>query len=65
MDPGFELVLSNLERKEALQMALQVFWLQGGTCGGDTWSLFNGESPNIIEFINSFDIKILWHYTIK
>jgi len=46
-------------------MALQVFWLQGGTCGGDTWSLFNGESPNIIEFISSFDIEILWHPSIS
>ncbi|MFC1823833.1 NADH:ubiquinone oxidoreductase [Thermodesulfobacteriota bacterium] len=46
-------------------MALQVFWLQGGACGGDTWSLFNGESPNIIEFISSFDIEILWHPSIS
>ena len=32
-------------------MTATLYWLQGGGCGGDTWSLFSSESPDIPEFL--------------
>ena len=46
-------------------MSLKVYWLQCGGCGGDTWSFFNAESPNIVELFDSFHIELLWHPTIS
>ena len=46
-------------------MSFNLYWLQCGGCGGDTWSFFNGESPNIIESFSSFDIELLWHPSIS
>jgi Ni,Fe-hydrogenase I small subunit len=46
-------------------MAFKLYWLQCGGCGGDTWSFFNGESPNIIELFDALDIEILWHPSIS
>ena len=46
-------------------MCFKLYWLQCGGCGGDTWSFFNGESPNIIESFISFDIELLWHPSIS
>jgi hydrogenase small subunit len=46
-------------------MSFKLYWLQCGGCGGDTWSFFNGESPNIIESFSSFDIELLWHPSIS
>ena len=46
-------------------MKKTLFWLQCGGCGGDTWSMFNTESPNIGELFKSLDIEILWHPTIS
>ncbi|MBU1182308.1 MAG: NADH:ubiquinone oxidoreductase [Proteobacteria bacterium] len=46
-------------------MPVKLFWLQCGGCGGDTWSLFNAESPDLIEFVDSLDIEMLWHPSIS
>ena len=46
-------------------MACNLYWLQCGGCGGDTWSLFNAESPNIVELFNYFDIELLWHPSLS
>ncbi|MCG6894615.1 MAG: NADH:ubiquinone oxidoreductase [Desulfobacteraceae bacterium] len=42
-----------------------LYWLQGGGCGGDTWSLFNMESPDILELFDLLGIELLWHPTIS
>ena len=42
-----------------------MYWLQCGGCGGDTWSLFNAESPNVVELFNALDINLLWHPSIS
>jgi Ni,Fe-hydrogenase I small subunit len=39
--------------------------MQCGGCGGDTWSMFNMDSPNITDLFYSLDIEILWHPTIS
>jgi len=46
-------------------MSSNVYWLQCGGCGGDTWSLFNAESPNVVELFNALDINLLWHSSIS
>lgn len=46
-------------------MTLNLYWLQCGGCGGDTWSLFNSRSPGIIEFFDILDINLLWHPSIS
>jgi len=46
-------------------MSLNLLWIQCGGCGGDTWSFFNAESPNVMELFNSFDIELLWHPSIS
>jgi NiFe hydrogenase small subunit HydA len=46
-------------------MSLKLLWIQCGGCGGDTWSFFNAESPNVMELFNSFSIELLWHPSIS
>jgi hydrogenase small subunit len=46
-------------------MSLKLYWLQCGGCGGDTWSFFNGETPNIVELFSSLDIELLWHPSLS
>ncbi len=46
-------------------MAVTLYWLQCGGCGGDTWSLLNAESPDVSELFDSLDIELLWHPTIS
>jgi len=46
-------------------MTYSLYWLQCGGCGGDTWSFFNAESPNIVELFNFFDIELLWHPSLS
>ena len=46
-------------------MTVKLLWLQCGGCGGDTWSLFNTESPDVLELFDSLDIEILWHPSIS
>lgn len=46
-------------------MTYNLYWLQCGGCGGDTWSFFNAESPNLVELFNFFDIELLWHPSLS
>lgn len=46
-------------------MALTLYWLQCGGCGGDTWSLFNAESPDIAELFDTLGIRLLWHPAVS
>ena len=42
-----------------------LYWIHGGGCGGDTWSLFNMESPDILEMLELLDIDLLWHPAVS
>jgi uptake hydrogenase small subunit len=44
---------------------LSLYWLQGGSCGGDTWSLFNAESPGITGFMAELKVDVLWHPSLS
>ncbi|MDY0223150.1 MAG: NADH:ubiquinone oxidoreductase [Desulfobacterium sp.] len=41
-----------------------LYWIQGGSCGGDTFSFLSSESPNIIELFRMLKINLLWHPSI-
>ena len=46
-------------------MTTTLYWLQGGGCGGDTWSFLGAESPNVIELFQQHDIEVLWHPSLS
>jgi len=46
-------------------LPVKLFWLQCGGCGGDTWSLFNSESPDLPELLDYLDIEVLWHPSVS
>ena len=33
-------------------MSKTLYWIQGGGCGGDTWSLLNADTPDLIELFD-------------
>lgn len=42
-----------------------LYWLQGGGCGGDTFSFLSSESPNVYELFQALDIELLWHPSLS
>ncbi len=42
-----------------------LLWLQGGACGGNTLSFLNAESPDILEFFEAYNVKLLWHPSLS
>ena len=42
-------------------MSTTLYWIQGGGCGGDTWSFLSAESPDLTELFNILSINVLWH----
>lgn len=46
-------------------MSATLYWLQCGGCGGDTMSLLNAESPDILELLGMLDIEVLWHPSLS
>ncbi len=46
-------------------MPRTLYWIQGGGCGGDTWSLLSAESPDLIEFLEMLQLELLWHPSLS
>lgn len=46
-------------------MVKTLLWLQGGACGGNTLSLLNANDPDLLEFLEDYNIKILWHPSLS
>lgn len=46
-------------------MTVSLYWMQCGSCGGDTHSFLNIESPDVLELFRNLDIKLLWHPTLS
>ncbi len=42
-------------------MGPNLYWLQCGGCGGDTMSMLNADSPNIVEAKESLGLNVLHH----
>jgi hydrogenase small subunit len=54
-----------MEYSKQNSLSKTLVWLQGGGCGGDTWSFFNTQSPDLAEFFSSLSIEVLWHPSIS
>jgi len=46
-------------------MPKTLYWLHCGGCGGDSMSLLNAESPDIVELLEMLDIQILNHPSLS
>ena len=46
-------------------MPKTLYWIQGVSCGGDTWSLMNADTPDTVELFEAFDIEVLWHHALS
>ena len=46
-------------------MPKTLYWIQGGSCGGDTWSLLNADTPDLAELLDVFGIELLWHQALS
>lgn len=42
-----------------------LLWLQTGACSGDSMSILNAESPNLLETLESYDVQLLWHPSLS
>lgn len=52
---------ANIGMPETSDKRFSLYWLQGGGCGGDTWSLLNVESPNLADLTEILPLDVLWH----
>jgi len=46
-------------------MSLTLYWVVGGGCDGDSMSLLNMESPDLLELAEMLDIEVLWHPSLS
>jgi len=46
-------------------MSLTLFWISGGGCDGDSMSLLNLESPDLLELCQRLDVEVLWHPSLS
>ncbi len=42
-----------------------LYWIQGGGCGGDTWSFLNAESPDLAELLDILSLEVLYHPSLS
>ncbi len=46
-------------------MSKTLYWLQCGSCGGDSMSLLSTNSPNLIQLLQLLDVEPLWHPSLS
>lgn len=46
-------------------MARTLYWLQTGACGGDSMSMLDAESPDLLEALGLLDVEVLWHPSLS
>lgn len=46
-------------------MAFNLYWMQGGGCGGDTMSFLSGERPDMSTLLQFADVNLLWHPSLS
>jgi hydrogenase small subunit len=46
-------------------MAINLYWMQTGGCGGDTMSFLSAQSPDLVELLESLEIQVLWHPSLS
>jgi NiFe hydrogenase small subunit HydA len=46
-------------------MSMTLYWMQSGGCGGDTMSLLNAESPDLLEALDLLGVEVAWHPSLS
>ena len=46
-------------------MTLNLYWMQGGGCGGDTMSFLGSERPDVPTLLHDLDVNLLWHPSLS
>ncbi|NOY14578.1 MAG: NADH:ubiquinone oxidoreductase, partial [Deltaproteobacteria bacterium] len=44
---------------------MNLYWLQCGGCGGDSMSMLNMDSPELVEFSTEIGLNLLWHPSLS
>ena len=44
---------------------MNLFWLQCGSCSGDSMSLLNMDSPGLLEALAGLGVEVLWHPSLS
>ncbi|MBI4284150.1 MAG: HupU protein [Chloroflexi bacterium] len=44
---------------------INLLWLQGGCCSGDTISFLNAEEPDVLTAFRMLDVRLLWHPSLS
>ena len=56
---------SEKQKDSGIKRPVKFCWIQGGSCGGDTWSMFNSEHMDPFDFFHNYDIDVLWHPSLS
>jgi len=46
-------------------MALNLYWMQVGGCGGDTMSFLGSERPDVLTLMQGIGVNLLWHPSLS
>ncbi len=46
-------------------MGINLLWLQAQACSGNTMALVNAEGPDLTDFINRYDVNVLYHPSLS
>jgi len=46
-------------------MAVTLYWMQAGACSGDSMSLLDANSPDLLETVRELDVDLLWHPSLS
>lgn len=46
-------------------MSISVFWIQAQACSGNTMSILNAEEPDLCQFIQEYNIEVLYHPSLS
>lgn len=46
-------------------MALNLYWIQAGGCGGDTMSFLSTERPDVAALMQAVGVNLLWHPSLS
>lgn len=46
-------------------MALRLYWMQAGGCGGDTMSFLGTEAPDVPTLLHTLGVDLLWHSSLS
>lgn len=48
-----------------VEKMVNLLWMHGGACNGNTQSFLNAEEPTVIDLVTDFGINILYHHSLS